>query len=59
MSDQTANGAAPYIVCDNLVKIFKVADLEVVALQGLGPRRSQGRTDGDHRQQRFRQIDGF
>ena len=23
------------IVCDNLVKIYKVADLEVVALQGL------------------------
>ncbi|HXR27652.1 MAG TPA: ABC transporter ATP-binding protein [Candidatus Baltobacteraceae bacterium] len=27
--------AAPVIVCDNLVRIFKVADLEVVALQGL------------------------
>jgi len=27
--------AAPAIVCDNLVKIYKVADLEVVALQGL------------------------
>ena len=26
---------APLIVCDNLVKIYKVADLEVVALQGL------------------------
>src|SRR3954463_13693237 len=25
----------PVIVCDNLVKIYKVADLEVVALQGL------------------------
>jgi len=25
----------PYITCDNLVRIFKVADLEVVALQGL------------------------
>ncbi len=25
----------PIIVCDNLVKIYKVADLEVVALQGL------------------------
>ncbi|MEM9954604.1 MAG: ATP-binding cassette domain-containing protein [Chloroflexota bacterium] len=25
----------PYIECDNLVKIYKVADLEVVALQGL------------------------
>ncbi|HEU5263516.1 MAG TPA: ABC transporter ATP-binding protein [Gaiellaceae bacterium] len=27
--------AEPAIVCDNLVKIYKVADLEVVALQGL------------------------
>jgi putative ABC transport system ATP-binding protein len=26
---------APLITCDNLVKIYKVADLEVVALQGL------------------------
>lgn len=26
---------SPFIVCDNLVKIYKVADLEVVALQGL------------------------
>lgn len=25
----------PFIVCDNLVKIYKVADLETVALQGL------------------------
>jgi putative ABC transport system ATP-binding protein len=25
----------PFIVCDNLVKIYKVADLEIVALQGL------------------------
>jgi putative ABC transport system ATP-binding protein len=25
----------PFIVCDNLVKIYKVADLEVLALQGL------------------------
>jgi putative ABC transport system ATP-binding protein len=25
----------PFIICDNLVKIYKVADLEVVALQGL------------------------
>ena len=25
----------PLIICDNLVKIYKVADLEVVALQGL------------------------
>ncbi len=35
MSEQPINGGEPYIVCDNLVKIFKVADLEVVALQGL------------------------
>ena len=28
-------GEGALIVCDNLVKIFKVADLEVVALQGL------------------------
>jgi ABC-type lipoprotein export system ATPase subunit len=27
--------ATPAILCDNLVKIYKVADLEVVALQGL------------------------
>jgi ABC-type lipoprotein export system ATPase subunit len=27
--------SAPAILCDNLVKIYKVADLEVVALQGL------------------------
>jgi peptide/nickel transport system ATP-binding protein len=26
---------APFVHCDNLVKIYKVADLEVVALQGL------------------------
>ena len=29
------NGNKPLIVCENLVKIYKVADLEVVALQGL------------------------
>jgi ABC-type lipoprotein export system ATPase subunit len=28
-------GAGSLIVCDNLVKIYKIADLEVVALQGL------------------------
>jgi putative ABC transport system ATP-binding protein len=27
--------ATPFIVCENLVKIYKIADLEVVALQGL------------------------
>lgn len=26
---------APFVICDNLVKIYKIADLEVVALQGL------------------------
>src|SRR5436190_197942 len=25
----------PFIICDNLVKIYKIAELEVVALQGL------------------------
>lgn len=30
-----AGALTPHIVCDNLVKIYKVADLEVVALQGL------------------------
>ena len=29
------NAKEPLIVCENLVKIYKVADLEVVALQGL------------------------
>lgn len=29
------NRGDPFIICDNLVKIYKVADLEVVALQGL------------------------
>ena len=28
-------GKTPFLLCDNLVKIFKIADLEVVALQGL------------------------
>ena len=30
-----AGGEHPVIVCDNLVKIFKIAELEVFALQGL------------------------
>lgn len=34
--------AKPFIVCDNLVKIYKVADLEVVALQGLDLEVRQG-----------------
>ena len=29
------NDVTPHIMCENLVKIFKVADVEVLALQGL------------------------
>ena len=32
----------PIVICDNLVKIYKVADLEVVALQGLDLEVMQG-----------------
>src|SRR5881275_2467537 len=32
----------PLVICDNLVKIYKVADLEVVALQGLDLEVSPG-----------------
>ncbi len=32
---ERTNGSRPYIECDNLVKIYKTEDLEVVALQGL------------------------
>ena len=31
-----------FVNCDNLVKIFKIADLEVVALQGLDLTVSKG-----------------
>lgn len=34
-SDSLSDDTSPLIVCENLVKIYKVADLEVVALQGL------------------------
>lgn len=34
-ASQNDGASQPFIVCDNLVKIYKVADLEVVALQGL------------------------
>ncbi|HET6484994.1 MAG TPA: ATP-binding cassette domain-containing protein [Spirochaetia bacterium] len=30
-----SEGSTPFILCENLVKIFKVEDVEVVALQGL------------------------
>ena len=33
---------SPYIVCEELVKIYKIADLEVVALQGLELRVENG-----------------
>ncbi len=34
-SDSAEPGVGHMILCDNLVKIYKIADLEVVALQGL------------------------
>ncbi|HCI80337.1 MAG TPA: ABC transporter, partial [Ktedonobacter sp.] len=34
--------SGPLVICDNLVKIYKVADLEVVALQGLDLEVNQG-----------------
>jgi len=34
--------AEPFVRCDNLVKIYKIADLEVVALQGLNLELAQG-----------------
>jgi ABC-type lipoprotein export system ATPase subunit len=37
-----ADGASLEILCENLVKIYKVADLEVVALQGLDLAVGQG-----------------
>lgn len=33
---------SPYIICENLVKIYRVADLEVFALQGLDLHVAQG-----------------
>ncbi len=37
------------IVCENLVKIYKANDLEVVALQGLDLRVENGEIDGNYR----------
>src|SRR3990172_3764179 len=34
-AEQATLPGDPYVICDNLVKIYKVQDLEVVALQGL------------------------
>lgn len=36
----------PFIICDNLVKIYKIADLETVALQGLDLVVAQGELMG-------------
>ncbi len=35
MNDKVKEAVTPLIICDGLVKIHKVADLEIVALQGL------------------------
>jgi len=41
-SPLSSDANPPLIICDNLVKIYKVADLEVVALQGLNLVVEQG-----------------
>jgi putative ABC transport system ATP-binding protein len=38
----SAASEAPFVNCDNLVKIYKIADLEVVALQGLDLQIAKG-----------------
>ncbi len=40
------NATLPFILCDNLVKIYKLADIEVVALQGLDLEIAQGELVG-------------
>ena len=50
-----ATASGPLIVCDNLVKIYKVADLEVVALQGLDLLVEQRRVHRARRRVGFRQ----
>ena len=50
-------GRRPLISCENLVKIYKVSDLEVVALQGLDLTIYPGRDDRDSRQQWIGQDD--
>jgi ABC-type lipoprotein export system ATPase subunit len=42
MSTQNIHADGAIVVCENLVKIYKVADLEVVALQGLDLRVERG-----------------
>ena len=46
---RTHPAEAGRIVCEGLVRIYKVADLEVVALQGLDLRGRLGRDDRDRR----------
>src|SRR5690606_10004083 len=41
-AERAVYGGGAVIVCDNLVKIYKIADLEVVALQGLDLLVDQG-----------------
>ena len=52
---EQSTAAAPFVTCENLVKIYKIADLEVVALQGLDMMDPQGRSAGYCRLQRQRQ----
>ena len=48
-----SNGA--FLICDDLYKIFKVADIEVMALQGLDLTVRQRRVGRRSRRQRQRQ----
>ena len=50
-------GEGAQIVCDNLVRIYKVADLEVVALQGLDLLVQERRDDRHRRRLGQRQVD--
>ena len=52
-----AFGAGSAIICDNLVKIYKVADLEVVALQGLDLLVERGGVHRHRRRLGERQVD--
>ena len=38
----SSDGDGPYVVCDDLFKIYKAAELEVVALRGLDLRVERG-----------------
>ena len=43
---------APMIYCENLVKLYKIGDIEVMALQGLDLQVEEGENAGNYRQQR-------